>query len=262
VTSAPSEHHRLRETFEQDAELYDRARPTYPAALFDDLEALAGLRPGDRILELGPGTGKATVALAQRGFRVVGVELGESLAAVARRNLADFPDVEIVTVPFERWQTNERFDAAVAFTAFHWIDPEVRYEKTARLLRAGGSLAIVETKHVLPEGGDRFWEDVQADYDAIAPHPDNRPPPRPDEVPDLSEEIEASGRFRNVAVRRYLWDAPYTADEYIAVLDTYSGHRSMPDDRRRELYRRIRKRIGERMVTKTYLFALNLATRL
>ena len=81
-------------------------------------------------------------------------------------------------------------------------------------------------------------------------------------MPDLNEEIEASGRFRNVAVRRYLWDAPYTADEYIAVLDTYSGHRSMADDQRRELYRRIRERIGERIVRKTYLFALNLATRL
>jgi SAM-dependent methyltransferase len=262
MRSAPSERHRLRETFEQVPELYDRARPTYPAELFDDLQALAGLGAGDRILELGPGTGQATLPLAQRGLRVVGVELGEGLAAVARRKLADHADVEIVTVPFERWQTADRFDAAVAFTAFHWIDPEVRYEKTARLLRAGGSLAVVETKHVLPEGGDRFWEDVQADYDAVAPHPDNRPPPRPDEVPDLSEEIEASGRFRNVAVRRYLWGAPYKADEYIAVLETYSGHRSMPDDQRHELYRRIRERIGERTVTKSYLFTLNLATRL
>jgi SAM-dependent methyltransferase len=261
VTSAPSERHRLRETFEQVPELYDLARPSYPAELFDDLQALAGLTAGNRILELGAGTGKATVALAQRGFRVVGVELGESLATVARRNLAAYPAVEIVTVPFERWESDERFDAAVAFTAFHWIDPEVRYEKTAGLLRGGGSLAVVETKHVLPDGGDRFWEDVQADYDAVAPHPDNRPPPRPDEVPDLSEEIEASGRFRNVAVRRYLSDAPYEADEYIAVLDTYSGHRSMPDDQRHELYRRIRERIGERTVTKTYLFTLNLATR-
>ena len=262
MTSAPSERHRLRETFEQVAELYDQARPTYPAELFDDLQALAGLRAGDRILELGPGTGKATLPLAQRGLRVVGVELGESLAAVARHNLAAYADVEIVTVPFERWETDERFDAIVAFTAFHWIDPEVRYEKTARLVRAGGSLAVVETKHVLPDGGDPFWVEVQADYDAVAPHPDNCPPPRPDEVPDLSAEIEASGRFRNVAARRYLWDAPYTADEYIAVLDTYSGHRSMADDQRRELYRRIRERIGERIVTKTYLFALNLATRL
>jgi SAM-dependent methyltransferase len=253
---------RLRETFEEVPELYDRARPSYPAELFDHLTALAGLRAGDRALELGPGTGKATIALAERGFRVVGVELGEGLAAVARRNLAAFPEVEIVNVPFERWETDERFDAVVAFTAFHWIDPGVRYEKSAELLREGGVLAVVDTQHVLREGGDRFWVDVQADYDAVVPSPDNCPPPGPEEVGDLTEEIAASGHFRNVAVRRYLWDAPYTTDEYIAVLDTYSGHRSMANDERNELYRRIRERIGERTVTKTYLFTLNVAARL
>ena len=257
-----TERHRLRETFEQVPELYDRARPSYPSQLFDDLASLAGLRAGDRILELGPGTGKATVALAERGFRVVGVELGEGLAAVARRNLADFPHVEIVTVPFERWETEDRFEAVTAFTAFHWIDPDVRYEKSADLLGEGGAHAVVDTKHVQREGGDAFWVEVQDDYDAVVPSPHNSPPPLPDEVPDLGEEIAASGRFRNVAVRRYLWDAPYDADEYIAVLDTYSGHRAMADDERNELYRRIRERIGDRVVTKTYLFVLNIAVRL
>jgi SAM-dependent methyltransferase len=223
---------------------------------------VAGLRAGDRILELGPGTGKATLALAERGFRVVGVELGEGLAAVARRKLARFPEVEIVNVPFERWDTHASFDAVVAFTAFHWIDPEVRYEKCAGLLREGGALAVVETKHVLREDGDSFWIEVQDDYDAVVPSPDNRPPPLPDEVPDLSDEIAASGRFRNLAVRRYLWDAPYAANEYIAVLDTYSGHRALADDEHNELYRRIRERIGERTVTKTYLFTMNVAARL
>jgi len=257
-----AERHRLRETFEEAPELYDRARPSYPAELVDDLVTLAGLRAGSHVLELGPGTGKATVALAERGLRVVGVELGEGLAAVARRNLAAFPEVEIVTAPFESWEADARFDAVVAFTALHWIDPEVRYEKPARLLRDGGSLAVVETKHVLPEGGDPFWVDVQADYDAAAPDPDNRPPPALDDVPDLGEEIDAGGHFRNVAVRRYLWDATYTADEYLAVLDTYSGHRSMPEEQRLELYRRIGERIGSRTVTKTYLFTLNVASRL
>jgi SAM-dependent methyltransferase len=256
------ERHRLRETFEEVPELYDRARPSYPAELLDDLVELCGLSPGATILELGPGTGKATLALAERGFRVVGVELGEGLAAVAKRNVAEFSNVEIVNARFEQWQTRERFEAVVAFTAFHWIDPEVRYEKPAALLREGGCLSVVDTKHVLPEGGDLFWVEVQEDYDAVVPSPDNAPPPPPDDVADLSDEIEASGRFGNVAVRRYLWDAPYTADEYIGVLDTYSGHRSMLEEERSELYRRIRDRIGDRTVSKTYLFTLNVARRL
>ena len=109
---------RLRSTFDQAAELYDRARPRYPAALFDDLAELAGIGPGSKVLEIGPGTGQATVALAERGCRVVAVELGAALAAVARRNLARFPAVEVVTAPFEDWPLpKEPFDLVLAATA-------------------------------------------------------------------------------------------------------------------------------------------------
>src|ERR1051326_5385446 len=93
----------LRQTFGQAAERYDRARPEYPEALFNDLVTLAGLTPGDRLIEVGCATGKATRPLARRGFRITCVELGAELAAVARKNLAGF-EVEIVRSPFEKWQ--------------------------------------------------------------------------------------------------------------------------------------------------------------
>src|SRR4029453_19241007 len=54
----------LRGIFDEDAELYHRIRPGYPAELYDDLAELAGIGPGCRLLEIGPGTGKATVELA------------------------------------------------------------------------------------------------------------------------------------------------------------------------------------------------------
>jgi protein-L-isoaspartate O-methyltransferase len=89
----------LRAGFDADAEVYQRTRPVCPPALFDDLIRLAGLSPGDRVLEIAPGTGQATVPLAERGLAVTSVELGPSLAAVARRRLARFPAVEVVTSP-------------------------------------------------------------------------------------------------------------------------------------------------------------------
>jgi 16S rRNA A1518/A1519 N6-dimethyltransferase RsmA/KsgA/DIM1 with predicted DNA glycosylase/AP lyase activity len=97
----PATDRERRATFDQAAELYDRARPGYPPVLFDDLARLAGVGPGCRVLEIGPGTGQATVPLAERGCRVVAVELGEGLAAVARRNLAGFRGVQVVTAAFE-----------------------------------------------------------------------------------------------------------------------------------------------------------------
>ena len=90
-------------TFNRVAGTYDRVRPDYPPGLFDDLIALAGLTPGDHLLEVGCGTGKATLPLARRGFRITAIEPGPDLAAVARRNLAGL-DVEIIGEQFDDWR--------------------------------------------------------------------------------------------------------------------------------------------------------------
>ena len=68
--------HVLRVTFDRAAELYDRARPVAPPEVFDDLVSLCGLEPGSRLLEIGCGTGQATLPLAERGFAVTAIELG------------------------------------------------------------------------------------------------------------------------------------------------------------------------------------------
>jgi len=256
----------LRATFEEVPELYEQARPTYPPALFDDLVELAALPAGARLLEIGPGTGKATVSLAERGLEVVGVELGPRLAAIARGKLAGYPLVEIVNADFESWTpARAGFDAVVAFTAFHWIDPAVSYEKAAGLLREGGALAVVQTNHVLPEGGDSFWVEVEEDYREVIPGEEGEPPPAPEEVRGPAEELGASGRFGPPEERRYLWDVTYTAEGYVGVLETYSGHRALDPELRGRLYERIRRRIEARpgrSVRKSYLAVLVVARRL
>jgi SAM-dependent methyltransferase len=255
--------HQLRGTFGEVPELYDRARPGYPDALLAELVELTELPAGGSIVEIGPGTGQATLPLAERGFSITGIELSEALASVARRKLLAHPNVQIVCESFETWTpVAASFDAVVAFTSFHWIDHDVRFKKPAVILRPGGALALVATSHVWVQGADEFWIDVQEDYEAIDPSDDNAPPPHPDDVADLSDEIAASGLFENVASRRYLWDVVYTADEYVDVLNTYSGHRRIEPGKRDRLYDAIHRRIEARpggQVTKNYLATLNVA---
>ena len=220
---------RLRATFDEGAELYDRARPRYPPALFDDLADLTGIGPGSRVLEVGPGTGQATVPLAERGCRVVAVELGPDLAAVARRNLARFPTVEVATAAFEDWPLPKvPFDLVLAATVFHWIDPAVRVAKAADALRPGGALATVATHHVA--GGDEsFFAEVQDCYVRWDPEtpPDGAPLRAADDIPSSSEELDRSGRFGPARFRRYEWELPYTTAGYVELLLTYSGHRAL-----------------------------------
>jgi SAM-dependent methyltransferase len=237
----------LRRTFNSAADLYEAARPSYPDELFDDLVELAELKPGDRLLEIGCATGKATRALLERGFSVVCIEMGAQLAEHARRNLAGL-SVEIHVEPFETWKGEaESFDLVYAATAWHWVDPAIRYRKAHRLLRPGGHLAFWSALHAFPEGFDPFFSEIQEVYDAIGESREGEwPPPSPDEVPDDRAEIDASGLFEDVEVRRYVWETTYTAEEYTALLDTFSGHISMEPGKRERLYREVRRRIGQR----------------
>jgi SAM-dependent methyltransferase len=255
---------RRRSTFNQAAELYDRARPGYPPALFDDLAELAGIGPGSRVLEIGPGTGQATVPLAERGCRVVAVELGADLAAVARRNLARYRRVEVVTAAFETWPLPaEPFDMVLSATAFHWIDPAVRVTKSADALRPGGVLATIATHHVA--GGDAaFFNQAQACYERWDPEtpPGGARLPAAAEVPSSSEELDRSHRFGPAMFRRYEWERPYTTAGYLDLLLTYSGHRDLDPASRAGLLDCIARLIdtgyGGR-ITKRYLTELRVA---
>ena len=166
----------LRGILDEDPELYDRARPEYPDELIEDIVALAGLRPGSRVAEIGAGTGQATLALVERGARVVAVELGPGLAGVLRHKLTDTAvdggePAEVVVSAFEDWPLPaEPFDSLLAFTAWHWLDPAVRTRKAAAALRPGGALATVATVHVAG-GSEAFFIDVQACYERWDPPP-------------------------------------------------------------------------------------------
>jgi SAM-dependent methyltransferase len=169
------------------------------------------------------------VPLAERGCRVVAVELGAQLAAVARRNLAHFPAVEVVTAAFEDWPLPpEPFDLVLSATAFHWIDPAVRVVKAVDALRPGGSLATVATHHIA--GGDEpFFAETQACYERWDPAtpPGGSPLPAAADIPKSTEELDRSARFGPVTIRRYEWEQSYTTAGYREVLLTYSGHRAL-----------------------------------
>src|SRR5690349_21421644 len=136
--------------------------------MFDDLAA-AVAPAGARVLEIGCGTGQATVALAEQGYRIVAVELGPDMAAVARRNLARFSSVEVITAAFEDWPLpDEPFDVVFSATAFHWIDPAIRVSKSADALRPGGVLATVMTEHIAG-GSEAFFVAAQDCYERFDP---------------------------------------------------------------------------------------------
>lgn len=240
----PEERHLLRQKFDAGSAEYDRARPVAPDHVFDDLVSLAELGAGARLLEIGCGTGQNTTPLAGRGFEILAVELGASMARLARRNLAAFPDVTVVTSSFEEWDPgDERFDAVVSFNAFHWIDPDVAYSKSAAVLRDGGALGVYGTRFATHDDADPVWLATREDHLAATGEQDERMFLPIDHVRDRSDEFTEGG-FATVTVRRYGWDESFDADGYVALLGTVSTCRALADDVRDDLFERIHRRIS------------------
>lgn len=202
-------------TFDHVAQLYDRVRPGYPEALFDDVAALSHIPSGGRILEVGCGTGQATLPLARRGYIVHCVELGANLAAVAEHKLAPYPGAKVWTGAFETWALQaESYDVVVSANAFHWLDPAVRCTRAASALKPHGAIALFWNVHVQTDLSADFFQAVQAVYERVVPMMAEQFPglPHPDAVPTpVKDEIEQTPLFGEVTVRKYLWKTTYKA---------------------------------------------------
>jgi SAM-dependent methyltransferase len=249
VSELGDDRERLRVTFDEVADRYDRARPDYPPALFDRLIETTGIDGGSRLLEVGCGTGKATRPFAEQGCRITCLELGAELATVARRNLDRYPSVQVINECFESWTppSGQSFDLVFAATAWHWVDPAVRYERAFEVLEPSGHLAFWSAAHVFPDGGDPFFRDIQDVYEEIG---EGLPPgavwPEPGALPDDRADIEAAGSFDVVSIEQFDWEVVYDADGYIALLDTFSGHITMQPWQRERLAAGIRTRLAAR----------------
>jgi SAM-dependent methyltransferase len=254
----------FRATFDEDPDAFDRTRPVAPPIVFDDVARLARLTRGSAVLEIGPGTGQATRPLAARGFRVTALELGPALAERARHNLAAFAGVDVVTTSFEAWDPGgAQFDSVFACNSFHWIDPDVRFVKTAALLAPAGHLVVLSTPWVVPDDADRFWWDVQDDYMAIGAERVDPATKHPDRIGDLGRAVSDSGLFEDPTIRRHRFDVTFTADDYAANLSTQSGTKQFTPDARAQLIARVKRRIEGRggTVTAHLLAVLTVAQR-
>lgn len=162
--------------------------------LIDDLFGLAEVQPrGANVLEIGCGTGQATLPLARRGCQVTCLEKGESLARLARAKLVEFPKITVVNARFEDLDPNRAvFDIVFAANAWHWLDPHLRYAKAAQLLRPAGILAFTISRHAFPPGFDSFFAEIQDCYEAVGVARLPWPQPTPDEMPEDRKEIESS----------------------------------------------------------------------
>jgi ubiquinone/menaquinone biosynthesis C-methylase UbiE len=231
-----------RFTFDQVASVYSNARPDYPDALVDDVVAYADLKPNDRILEVGCGTGQATKSFAKRGFPILATDPGSEMLRGARESLAGFSNVEFLQTTFEAWPTDRAaFRLIIAAQSWHWVSPEMRFRKAAEALSRDGSLAVFGQVPVgLPAPLlDQFKEIYLRQIGKWGP------PPEAWYLPNgpFKGWFIASGLFEPVEHRRCFWKWRHTASSYVDFLRTKSDHRMMEPSKRDELLAEIAQAI-------------------
>lgn len=128
-------------SFDDAADLYQRARPSYPDEAVDWLlDRGDGRRPG-RVLDLGAGTGKLTQAVVARGVDVVAVDPSGRMLHQLR---AGSPTVQTIVGTAERIPLpDDSVDAVLAAQAWHWVDEERAVPEVRRVLRPGGGLGLI-----------------------------------------------------------------------------------------------------------------------
>lgn len=219
---------RRRLAFGAVAELYEQVRPSYPQSLVEVVLAHAQLEPGDRILDVGAGTGKATRLFAGRGHEIVALEPSPQMAGVARATLAEDARVTVVEGDFEGWELPpEPFKLLISAQAWHWIDPAVRYVKARAALERGGALAAfwnhvdwqrVPLRPVLAEA----YRQAAPEFAPSGPmHPLTE---HTYMVPEWEAEIESAGGFEQPLAQLFRWEQRYGAHEYARLLATHSDH--------------------------------------
>jgi len=260
---------RYAQVFDDVAEEYDRERRGYPDELIDAACAYGELGPGDRVVEVGAGTGLLTASLVARGLTVDAIDPGANMIRLAERRVGEDAAVHFHRGKFEEVTLPRRAFAAVfSATAFHWIEPSVGWARAADLLAPGGMLGLLQHCDVSDASTVDGWRALNAALVKVAPGIGKRWPElrdaetilngaeaRSDNISDVWSWIgrhelavpEAARLFKDVQIEVVPIYTEQTADQLNAYMRTTSLYRRLEPDQRPALEEenlRVAERLG------------------
>lgn len=235
----------LRRTFNEDEGNYDKYRPGYPAELFNDIAAYSQIKAGSKLLEIGTGTGQATLPFLQRDCRVTGVELGDKLAAFVAEKYKDYPNFSVLQADFMHCPLEEnQYDLIFSATAFHWLPQEEAYARIMKLLKKGGTVALF-WNHPFPNREDDPSNVASRNvYDRFRPS-NKKIAEFGEKDCDVRRQALQKAGFGRVESRLYRRVRTLSGDEYIHLLNTYSDHRALEKNLKEQFEIEMKKAIDE-----------------
>lgn len=252
--------------FDRAAAAY-KARPGYPARVFEVLAGRCAVGPGSEVLEIGPGVGQATLPMLDLGARVTAVEPGAALAARLAERTLDRPTDILVSRFEDAVLPPASFDVVASATAFHWVDQEVGLRRAAQLLRDSGWLALWWTFWGDPDRPDPLHDALVLLLEAKAPHLVGDEASARAHIADVAARaaaVEAVDAFGPVEQETIRWEGHHDAREIRGIFATFSGWIALPEPLRTELLDALAALVGDRLggrVTRPYKTVLYTAPR-
>jgi SAM-dependent methyltransferase len=214
--------------FETAAEVYEQARPDYPADALDYILEVLELESGAHVVDVGAGTGKFARQLVARGLRVTGVEPIAEMREIFERVVeAEVVDGTAESIPLD----DGAADAVTAAQAFHWFDPDRALPELRRILRPRGGVALIwnvrDHSHTLHQAYAETIRPYKGDgYPSGGGHPTGEP--------------LASPLFTDLEERTFPHVQLMDADGLVARAASVSFIARLPEDERAVLLERIR----------------------
>jgi ubiquinone/menaquinone biosynthesis C-methylase UbiE len=234
----------LEWTFNTQAEKYEKLRPGYVIALYDDIFKLANIDANSNVMEIGIGGGQATLPVLKKGCKVTAVEYGENLAKICCEKFNDYPKFSAVVGKFEDtcFESNS-FDLIFSASAFHWVPEEIGYTKVLDLLKQGGVFARFANHPYLDKSNPALSEEIQKIYKMYYYEFYNKKYESPKEYSELDASNKANIAkkygFIDTSYKLYYRTRTFSSKEYIELLGTYSDHIAIEEKIRNKFFNAI-----------------------
>ncbi|WP_051540141.1 methyltransferase domain-containing protein [Clostridium ihumii] len=235
----------MRLKFNEDVYNYDKARPSYPKEMFLDIINYSNINFKHKALEIGIGTGKATMPILQSGCNVTSIELGNNLAEHVKDKFSNYSNFNVINDDFMKYPfDSESLDFIYSATAFHWLPEEEAFTKIQNILKMNGTIALF-WNHPFPNREDDISNIVNRKiYDKYRPTNKKIEEFSKKDCEIYVDKLNKFG-FKDVVCKLYHRKRTLTSDEYIELLNTYSDHRALQIDLKNNFERDMKSSIDE-----------------
>ncbi len=233
----------LEKTFNEVFEAYDKMRPTYVSQLYKDIFAYKEINQFSNVLEIGIGTGQATLPILETDCFLTAIELGDKLAEYTKQKFRDYKNFNIKNMAFQDFETEDNsFDMIYSASAFHWIPEEIGYSKVYNMLKSGGVFARFANHPYKDKEKEDLHVAMQKLYSIYMPHVQMSAEYSEEDAKNRAN-ISMKYGFVDVVYKMYYRTRTFSSQEYIELLGTYSDHIALDENKRTEFFNGIKNEI-------------------